>query len=62
MNKFKSIYLASRSSQRRDLLTQMGVNFEMLVLREGFDGEGGFDETPRPGENPLEYVKRVSRI
>ena len=31
MSAIKSIYLASRSSQRRDLLTQMWINFEMLV-------------------------------
>ena len=62
MSAIKSIYLASRSSQRRDLLTQMGINFEMLVLREGFDGEGGFDETPNERENPLEYARRVARI
>ncbi len=62
MNNFKSIYLASRSTQRRDLLSQMGVNFETLVLREGFQGDGGFDETPQIGERPLEYVKRVAKV
>lgn len=62
MSAFKTIYLASRSRQRRDLLTQMGVNFEMLVLKEGFQGDGGFDETPLKGELPLEYVKRVARL
>ena len=62
MSAFKTIYLASRSSQRRDLLTQMGINFEMLVLKEGFQGDGGFDETPLEGEPPLDYVKRVARL
>ena len=62
MNTFKSIYLASRSTQRRDLLSQMGVNFETLVLREGYQGDGGFDETPEVSERPLAYVKRVAKI
>ena len=62
MSTFKTIYLASRSRQRRDLLTQMGINFEMLVLKEGFQGDGGFDETPLKAENPLDYVRRVARL
>ena len=34
------IYLASRSPRRRELLKQIGVSFEVLVLRE------------RPGRGP----------
>jgi len=41
----KHIYLASRSARRRDLLKQMGVNFEMLLLREGAGRDADFDES-----------------
>ena len=55
------IYLASRSPRRRELLKQIGVSFEVLVLREhparGFD----VDESQHPGESALDYVRRVSR-
>ena len=46
----RHIYLASRSSRRRELLKQIGVSFEMLLLREGQGRPADFDETPLPGE------------
>lgn len=58
----KHIYLASRSARRRDLLKQMGVNFEMLLLREGPGRSADFDEAQLPGEAPRDYVVRVSRL
>jgi septum formation protein len=39
----------------------MGVNFEMLLLREGVGREADFDETPRPGEEPRQYTLRIAR-
>jgi septum formation protein len=57
----RHIYLASRSSRRRELLKQIGVSFEILLLREGAGRQGDFDETPRPGEDPVDYVRRVAR-
>ena len=57
----RHIYLASRSARRRELLKQMGVNFEMLLLREGVGREADFDETPRPGDEPRQYALRVAR-
>jgi septum formation protein len=54
------IYLASRSSRRRELLKQIGVAFEMLVLREHPRGPD-VDESRRPGESPDAYVRRVCR-
>lgn len=49
------IYLASRSPRRRELLHQIGVDFETLI------GEVEVDETPLAGEAPAAYVERVTR-
>ncbi len=58
----KHIYLASRSARRRDLLKQMGVNFEMLLLREGAGRDADFDESQIGNELPRDYVVRVARL
>jgi septum formation protein len=55
------IYLASRSPRRRELLVQIGVAFDTLVFRGGAREDGEVDETPHPGEAPLDYVQRVAR-
>ena len=55
------IYLASQSPRRRELLKQIGVNFEMLLLRSDPRRNVDVDETPHAGEQPGDYVKRVSR-
>lgn len=47
------IYLASRSPRRRQLLKQIGINFEMRPV--------SIDETPEKGETPAEYVCRMAR-
>ncbi|WP_298396001.1 nucleoside triphosphate pyrophosphatase [uncultured Azonexus sp.] len=49
------IYLASRSPRRRELLHQIGVDFETLIA------EVEVDETPLAGEAPAVYVERVTR-
>jgi septum formation protein len=56
----RHVYLASRSLRRRELLKQIGVTFEVLLLREGSNRPVDLDETPRPGEDPLEYVRRLA--
>ena len=56
----KSIYLASRSPRRRELLRQIGVTFEIIPLREAPRYPADVDETPRPGETPDAYVLRVA--
>jgi septum formation protein len=56
------IYLASRSPRRRELLLQMGVRFEPLLFREGQRQDEDTDEAVRPGEEPDEYVRRVTRL
>jgi len=57
----KKIYLASRSPRRRELLAQIGVGFELLLLRDDPARGNDVDESPLPGENPHDYVLRVSR-
>lgn len=59
---FRHIYLASRSPRRREILTQIGVRFEMLLLRDGSGRELDIDESPLPGEAPADYVLRLARL
>ncbi|MCC6610876.1 MAG: septum formation inhibitor Maf [Burkholderiales bacterium] len=54
------IYLASRSARRRELLKQIGVSFEVLLLREHWSRATDVDETVHPGETPADYVERVA--
>jgi len=53
MPKHPRIYLASQSPRRRELLTQIGVHFDLLAAE--------VDETPHAGEDPVAYVQRVCR-
>ncbi len=55
------IYLASRSRCRRELLKQIGVNFEILLMRETLPRPVDVDETPKKGESPTDYVCRIAR-
>ena len=55
------IYLASRSPRRRELLKQIGVPFELLLLREDLRRGVDIDETPLPDESPGVYVLRLAR-
>jgi septum formation protein len=55
-----AIYLASRSPRRRELLRQIGVNFELIPLREGAGRGADVDETPHVGESADDYVLRVA--
>jgi septum formation protein len=56
------IYLASRSPRRRELLAQIGVKFEPLLFREGPRQDADTDELVRPGEQPDDYVRRVTQL
>lgn len=47
-----SLYLASTSPRRRELLQQIGVSFETLSV--------DVDETPLSQEAPADYVKRLA--
>jgi septum formation protein len=55
------IYLASRSPRRRDLLKQIGVSFEVVLLRENPGRAPDVDETPLPSEAADAYALRVAR-
>ena len=53
------LYLASRSPRRRELLRQIGVEFEPLLLRERTTREPDVSEAPLPGESPENNVRRI---
>ena len=57
----KKIYLASKSPRRRELLRQIGVEFELLMLRNDTVRGPDVTETINPGELAIDYVARVSR-
>ena len=57
-----SVYLASRSPRRQELLRQLGIEFTELQLREAAGREPDIVESAREGEAPQEYVKRVARL
>lgn len=57
-----SIFLASRSPRRRELLNLVGVRFETLLFREGARADADTDEAVLPGESPDDYVKRVAQM
>ncbi len=53
------IYLASQSPRRRELLKQIGVNFEVLMLRNAFGREDVL-EIPRENEAPGVFALRMA--
>lgn len=55
------IYLASRSPRRRELLKQIGVAFELLLVREDLRRGVDVDETPLPDESAGIYALRIAR-
>jgi septum formation protein len=57
----KSIYLASRSPRRRELLRQIGIAFEVIQLRAAPQRHIDVDETPHVAEGPDQYVVRLAR-
>ncbi len=54
------IYLASQSPQRRELLAQIGVRFDLLLFRGGSRADAAANEDPLPGEAPDVYALRVA--
>ncbi|MGC9185453.1 MAG: Maf family protein [Thiomonas sp.] len=55
-----TVFLASASPRRQDLLRQVGVDFELLAPLPGEDSEAL--EVALPGELPADYVQRVTRL
>jgi septum formation protein len=56
----KKIYLASKSPRRRELLRQIGVDFELLMLRNDTPRGPDVSEIVMPDEAPADYVARVA--
>ena len=55
------IFLASKSPRRRELLRQIGVQFDVMTFRGGERGEDAdVDETPLPDEDVERYVERLA--
>jgi septum formation protein len=56
------IFLASRSARRRDLLKQIGISYEIVLLREDLTRGADVDETPYANEAPDAYVLRMATM
>ena len=50
--RYPDLYLASKSPRRRELLSQIGVFFEVMAV--------DIPEHPQPGETTLEHVSRLA--
>jgi septum formation protein len=61
MSASASIYLASKSPRRQELLRQIGVGFEVLLLREASGRPPDVLEETKDGEPPQHYVERIAR-
>ncbi len=47
-----TLYLASKSPRRKDLLQQLGIEFDIVDVN--------IDEIPGPGESAVDYVRRIA--
>ena len=56
----QKIYLASKSPRRRELLRQIGIEFELLPLRDQASRNADVSELFLPDETAEEYVSRVA--
>lgn len=54
------IYLASQSPRRRELLTQIGIRFDLLLFRGDSRIDPETNEDPLPNEAPEPYALRVA--
>jgi septum formation protein len=57
----RGIYLASRSPRRRELLSQIGVRYHLLLFRDRVGEQADVDETTLSNEAPAAYVERMAR-
>ena len=58
--RYRSLYLASQSPRRQELLRSWGVDFELLLANEDEDAESL--EIEVPGEGAKTYVRRVTQL
>jgi septum formation protein len=58
----RSLYLASRSPRRRELLDQIGVRYRLLMFRSEAGRAFDVNEDPVQGELPADYVLRLARV
>lgn len=58
--RYPRIYLASRSPRRRELLSQIGIQFDTIAFRGAPREDPEIDETPLAEELPIDYVQRVA--
>lgn len=56
----QTIWLASKSPRRAELLQGMGVPFEVLQFTDDAGTQYEVDESVHPGEPPRDYVRRVA--
>ncbi|MCD6025583.1 MAG: septum formation inhibitor Maf [Solimicrobium sp.] len=56
----QKIYLASKSPRRRELLEQIGVSFDVLMLRDSTERPIDVPEHVIPGELAKDYVTRIT--
>jgi septum formation protein len=56
----QTIWLASKSPRRAELLQGMGVPFEVLQFTDAASAQYEVDESVHPGEPPRDYVRRVA--
>lgn len=57
----RSVYLASHSPRRQELLRQIGVDFDELRLRNAPGRHRDVIEEARDNEPPAHYVERIAR-
>lgn len=56
----QTLWLASKSPRRAELLTGMGVPFEVLKFTDDAGAQYEVDESVLPGESARDYVRRVA--
>jgi septum formation protein len=56
------VYLASKSPRRRELLKQIGVQYELLLIRDQPPARLDIDEAVLPEELPRAYVERIVKV
>ena len=61
MHHENKIYLASKSPRRRELLHQIGIEFDLLLLRDAAPRGPDVTEIVLPDELPYDYVSRVTQ-